>query len=67
MNCVRCPIIEECPASKEVEESKHSSGIALPVKIAPYNPGECLFLQTVAKVEMLKGAVEGLASGDFRR
>ena len=53
MNCLKCPIIEECPANKLTVSSVYEEGISIPEKAVPLDIGECPLLIMISKVNEL--------------
>ena len=53
MNCIKCPILEECPVSKFTTGSAYAEGILIPDKAMPLNIEECPLLIIISKVNEL--------------
>lgn len=54
MNCLKCPILEECPVSKATTESDYSGQIVVPIKAKPYTESECVLLQAIEATKSIK-------------
>jgi len=44
MNCIECPILEECEAPKMTTFTVYSQGITIPARAEPLDKGECPFI-----------------------
>ena len=53
MNCLKCPISEECGANKMLMLTEEIVGAYIPTKVSPYKADECPLLKAIAKVEEL--------------
>jgi len=55
MNCIKCPILEECKVDKMTTEYEYPQGITIPLKAAPMSQEECSLLAAIAlaKVRVL--------------
>ena len=49
MNCIKCPILEECPASKMTSDITYSEGVNIPARAEPLNKADCPLLILIAK------------------
>lgn len=53
MNCLKCPISEECGANKMLMLTEEIAGAYAPTKVSPDTVDECPLLKAIAKVEEL--------------
>ena len=47
MNCVKCPILEECEARKYTTHTEYNNVASIPIKITPNNPDDCSILKLI--------------------
>ena len=47
MNCIKCPIVEECVASKMTNLVEYSAGLTIPVKAEPYSKDNCPLIKVI--------------------
>ena len=47
MNCVKCPIIEECEATKITVQSTFAAGLTIPAKANPIEIDACPLLRLI--------------------
>ena len=52
MNCIKCPILEECETSKMNITTEYPSGIMVVSKAAPLDIEECPLLIAVAAAKV---------------
>jgi len=52
MNCIKCPILEECGAAKMTTESVYPQGITLPLRAEPLDREECPLLAAIAQAKV---------------
>lgn len=62
MNCVKCPITDECKVGKMTMMQDNLEGVSVPTKVMPFNPGDCLLVKVLATVEELKCPAQGVES-----
>ena len=53
MNCIKCPILEECEASKMTVQSIYPQGISVTTVAVPVDIAECPLLKAIAKANEL--------------
>jgi len=53
MNCIKCPIIEECQADKFTVSFINGEEISIPEKISPLSDEDCPLLIVISKVNEL--------------
>ena len=58
MNCVKCPISEECKVGKMMILGDSLEAVSVPTKVTPYSPEECLLVKLLIAVEVLKSKSE---------
>ena len=53
MNCIKCPIIEECQANKTVTESDlyEEVGMSIPTDIQPFNKQDCPLIAAIKEID----------------
>ncbi len=47
MNCVKCPVVEECEVGKYTSVSQYTTFGSIPTVVMPSNPENCYLLKLI--------------------
>lgn len=53
MNCIKCPISEECRVEKMTMMEENLGGASVATQVRPRHPDDCLLVKVLIKVEEL--------------